>query len=456
MFKINLPEKVNEILNVLMAAGYEAFAVGGCVRDSLLCREPNDWDVTTSARPEEVKALFRRTVDTGIKHGTVTVLLGDDSYEVTTYRIDGTYEDGRHPTEVKFTSLLSEDLKRRDFTINAMAYNDKQGLVDLFNGQEDLKRRVIRAVGNPKERFEEDALRIMRAVRFAAQLDYNIDEATARACKELAQSLEKISAERIHDELTKLMCSHHPEKLKIAYDLGITKVILPEFDRMMITGQNNPHHCYTVGEHTIHAYCNIDTDKYDKYTLMILRYGMLFHDMGKPACRRVDDKGIDHFSGHPEVSAEIADYIMKRLKFDNKSRATIVSITRYHDLRPRLTVQGIRKMINNIGLETANILVDVQTADIMAQSDYEREEKQERLSRLQEFLDCIYENKDPLFVKDLALNGNDLMNENIATGREIGMTLNHLLSLVLDDPKLNEREILLRLAKDYCRVRGGI
>lgn len=452
MFKINLPEKVNEILNVLMANGYEAFAVGGCVRDSLLCREPNDWDITTSAKPEEVKSLFRRTVDTGIKHGTVTVLLGDDGYEVTTYRIDGVYEDGRHPVEVEYTALLSEDLRRRDFTINAMAYNEQQGLVDLFGGQEDLENKKIRAVGVAKERFNEDALRIMRAVRFAAQLDYDIDEATALACRELAQNLEKISAERIHEELTKLMCSPHPEKLRIAYELGITKVILPEFDEMMVTEQNHPHHCYTVGEHTIHAFCNVDSQKYDKQTLMQLRYGMLFHDLGKPTCKVTDENGIDHFHGHPEISAKIADSIMKRLKFDNKSRAAITAIARYHDLRPRLTFPGVRKMINLIGLDIASVLIDVQTADIMAQSMYERQEKLERLSKLQEYLDKIFADGNPLFIKDLAINGNDLMEEEIAKGKRIGEVLNHLLSIVLDNPEKNNRENLLYLANEYCRA----
>ena len=231
--RINLPDDVKYIIEQLTAAGYEAYAVGGCVRDSVLGRTPKDWDITTSAEPLEVKKLFRRTVDTGIKHGTVTVMMKSEGYEVTTYRIDGTYSDHRRPEFVSFTRELSEDLLRRDFTINAMAYNEETGLVDLYDGMGDIERRVIRCVGNPDERFDEDALRIMRAVRFAAQLDYEIEdatkEATRKAATDHAPELSAVSAERIETELTKLIMSDHPEKLMDAYKMGITKVIFPEF-----------------------------------------------------------------------------------------------------------------------------------------------------------------------------------------------------------------------------------
>ena len=248
---IELPEKVKYVIDTLMDAGYEAYAVGGCIRDSILGRKPEDWDITTSANPMQVKNLFRRTIDTGIQHGTVTVMLEKEGFEVTTYRIDGEYEDGRHPKEVVFTSNLIEDLKRRDFTINAMAYNEKDGLVDAFCGIEDLEKKVIRCVGNPEERFQEDALRMMRAVRFAAQLGFSIEKNTKRAIVELAGNLAKVSAERIQVELVKLLVSNHPEEFMTAYETGLTKVFLPEFDAMIKTPQNNKHHCYNVGEHTI-------------------------------------------------------------------------------------------------------------------------------------------------------------------------------------------------------------
>ena len=292
---IILPDKVRLIIQKLTDEGFEAYAVGGCVRDCLLGKKPNDWDITTSATPIQVKSLFRRTIDTGIQHGTVTVMLGSEGYEVTTYRIDGAYEDARHPKEVTFTASLEEDLKRRDFTINAMAYNDDSGIVDLFGGLSDLDKGIIRAVGDPYDRFDEDALRILRAVRFAAQLDYAIDEKTLEALKKLAQNLTKISAERIRTELQKLLVSGHPEKMLTLYETGVSGVILPEFDLMMKTGQNTPHHMYSVGIHTIEALKNsvaFDDSLYED-DIKNLRLTMLFHDCGKPAARTVDETGRD-------------------------------------------------------------------------------------------------------------------------------------------------------------------
>lgn len=248
--RIQIPEKAKFIIDRLAAAGFEAYAVGGCVRDSILGRIPQDWDITTSARPEQVKTLFPRTVDTGLQHGTVTVLLEKEGFEVTTYRIDGRYEDSRHPTEVIFTPNLEEDLRRRDLTINAMAYNDDRGLVDIYGGMQDIADKVVRCVGNPLDRFGEDALRILRAIRFSAQLGYRIEENTGDAIRQLAPLLKNISAERIQTELVKLMTSPHPDYLREAYTNGVTKVFLPEFDLAMETEQNHPHHCYSVGEHT--------------------------------------------------------------------------------------------------------------------------------------------------------------------------------------------------------------
>ena len=253
--KIELPKKVLFIINNLQLAGYDAFAVGGCVRDSILARKPQDWDITTSAKPEAIKEIFRRTVDTGIEHGTVTVMIGKDSYEVTTYRIDGAYEDSRHPKKVRFTNCLEEDLRRRDFTINAMAYNDDVRLVDVFGGMQDLNHHLIRCVGDPRERFSEDALRILRAVRFSAQLDFPIEPDTAKAVKELAPNLKNISAERIQTELVKLLTSPHPERIQDACELGITKVVLPEWDAMVGVKQNTIHHKYDVAEHTLYEAC---------------------------------------------------------------------------------------------------------------------------------------------------------------------------------------------------------
>ena len=309
-YNIKLPDDVQFIIHTLQLHGFEAYAVGGCVRDSILGREPGDWDITTSAMPEETKALFDKTFDTGIEHGTITVLLNHEGYEVTTYRIDGKYEDSRHPKEVTFTRNLKEDLLRRDFTINAMAYNDKDGIVDIFGGMQDLEKHMIRCVGNARERFSEDALRILRGVRFAAQLGFEIDEETKEGMKLLAPTLENISAERIQVELVKMLTSDRPELIRTAYELGITKVFLPEFDRMMETKQETLHHMYTVGEHTIHAMMNVRNDK-------ILRLTMLLHDTGKPEYKTMDEDGVAHFKMHALGSERIAKEVLRRLKFDN-------------------------------------------------------------------------------------------------------------------------------------------
>ena len=306
--KIVLPQDVITIIDRLESCGHEAYAVGGCVRDSILGKEPADWDITTSASPQEVKDLFSHTIDTGIAHGTVTIMCGKTGYEVTTYRIDGEYKDGRHPESVAFTNLLSEDLKRRDFTINAMAYNDSQGLVDLFDGVGDLKRGLIRCVGCASERFSEDALRMLRAVRFAAQLGFTIERQTYEAICTLASTIAKVSTERIMVELVKLLTSDHPEEMRAVYESGLSRVFLPEFDAMMQTPQHTIHHQYSVGEHTIHAIMGVPPDR-------ILRMTMLFHDIGKPQCRTTDADGIDHFHGHPEVGAEMTGQILHRLKF---------------------------------------------------------------------------------------------------------------------------------------------
>ena len=298
--KIELPLKVNKIITTLQQNGYEAYAVGGCVRDSILGREPEDWDITTSAMPEETKALFQKTFDTGIEHGTVTVLLEKEGFEVTTYRIDGKYEDNRHPREVTFTRSLKEDLLRRDFTINAMAYNEKDGLVDIFGGIDDLQKGMIRCVGNARERFSEDALRILRGIRFAAQLGFSIEEETRQGMKELAPTLQNISAERVQVELIKMIVSTRPELLRDAYELGITKQFLPEFDRLMMTEQETPHHMYNVGEHTLQAMRNIRSDK-------VLRLTMLLHDMGKPALKTMDEAGVAHFKKHAAESEKISN-----------------------------------------------------------------------------------------------------------------------------------------------------
>ena len=439
--KIALPRKVLMIINNLQLHGYEAFAVGGCVRDSILARRPEDWDITTSAKPEEIKKLFRKTVDTGIEHGTVTVLLGKDSFEVTTYRIDGAYEDSRHPKEVKFTNRLEEDLRRRDFTINAMAYNDEVRLVDVFGGMQDLNHHRIRCVGDPEERFSEDALRILRAVRFSAQLNFPIEPNTARAVKKLAPTLKKISAERIRTELVKLLVSPHPERIQDAFELGITRVILPEWDAMVGVEQHTPHHKYDVAEHTIRALKNVKRDK-------ILRLTMLFHDMGKPAMKTTDEKGQDHFKGHALVSEEIARKILRRLKFDNDTVKMVTRLVCYHDYRIEATPQNVRRAMNRIGVELFPYYLAVRMADVKAQSPYRKREKIENIVEMRRLYQEALLKDQCVTLRQLAVSGKDLMQLGMKPGRELGSMLSELLEYVIDDPERNDRDTLCKYVKE--------
>ena len=438
MIRICLPRKVEDIIDRIQAAGHEAYAVGGCVRDSVLGKEPDDWDITTSAKPEEVKKLFDRTIDTGIQHGTVTVMLGKEGFEVTTYRIDGKYEDSRHPKDVTFTINLKEDLRRRDFTINAMAYNPKDGLIDLYEGMQDIERGLIRCVGDAKERFTEDALRMMRAVRFSAQLGYTIEEKTKAAVRELAPSIQNISAERIQTELVKLMVSAHPDYLRTAYETGITGQILPEFDVCMKTEQNNPHHCYSVGEHILHTLSYVEANK-------ALRLAMLLHDIGKPSTLTVDEEGITHNHGHADAGEKMAAAILKRLKFDNDTIDKVRRLVRYHDLKIENNAKSVRRAVNYIGEDIFPLLFSVKYADIMAQSAYLREEKLSELEKLKSVYDRVIAEKDCLSLKDLAVTGSDLIAVGMKPGREIGLTLHKLLEVVLEEPEHNHKEYLLSL-----------
>ena len=435
---INLPEKVKYIIDVITEAGYEAFAVGGCIRDSILGREPDDWDITTSAKPEQVKELFRRTIDTGIEHGTVTVMLEKEGFEVTTYRIDGEYEDSRHPKEVIFTANLVEDLKRRDFTINAMAYNETVGLVDLFGGMEDIQGKMIRCVGVAEERFTEDALRMMRAVRFSAQLGYEIEENTKAAIRKLAKNLSNISAERVQVELVKLLVSPHPDYLRTAYETGVTKVILPEFDKCMETAQQHIHHCYSVGEHILQTLCQVPARKE-------LRLAMLFHDMGKPQSLVIGPDGVTHFYGHQKLGAEMAKKILKRLRFDNDTLYKTVKLVEFHDYGNGMEPDKkfIRRAIHKIGEDIFPMLYDVKKADIFAQSDYKRAEKLRDLAIWQQLYEEIVAEGQCVSLKTLAVTGSDLIAHGMKPGKELGEALQALLSHVLDVPEDNRKEILL-------------
>lgn len=438
--KFEINKDVRDILNQLHINGYEAYIVGGCVRDMILGHEPHDFDITTSAEPFEVKAIFERTIDTGLQHGTVTVIREGVGYEVTTYRVDGTYLDNRRPSSVSFTKSLEEDLKRRDFTINAMAYCDKVGVVDLYGGMKDLEEGIVRCVGEPKERFTEDALRMLRAIRFAARFAFVIEEATVVAIKELSHLINKISAERIHMELTKTLCSKHPEYMERLVEYNLINHIMPEFEPNIGLIQNNPYHVYSVDQHTYKALGHIGSDE-------ALRWTIYLHDIGKGYTKTTDDKGIDHFYGHQKVSALLSKDILNRLKFDNKTKDRILKLIDLHDYRYNANKQSTRKAMAKIGPNLFEDYIAVQRADMKAQAPDKLEVRaidlDEKLMLYKEVLilgQCIQ-------IKDLDIKGNDIMDLGIQRGEAIGIILGQLLEMVIEEPKMNEKNILLEKAK---------
>ena len=438
--KIQLPKEVQEIIYALENSGYEAYAVGGCIRDSILQKKPADWDITTSARPEQLKELFHKTIDTGIQHGTVTVILNHQGFEVTTYRIDGKYEDGRHPTEVTFTSRLLEDLKRRDFTMNAMAYNDKSGLVDAFDGISDLQNGIVRCVGEPEKRFTEDALRMLRAVRFAAQLGFRIEPETKAQIQKLAPALKKVSAERIRTEFEKMLLSDHPQWMREVGTLGLATVFFPEWEAMVQTRQNTPHHQYTVAEHTIHVLENVPATRN-------LRLAALLHDIAKPLSKTTDADGRDHFKGHPEKGEEMAKKFLRRLKYDNETIHYVSRLVRYHDERPELTERAVRRKIAAIGTDIFPDLFLLKRADTLAQSEYRRKEKLDALEQFEKLYDRVMQQEDCLTVRDLDISGQEIMALGVSQGPEVGRILEILLEKVLDTPEWNQKEILLQMVR---------
>ena len=431
-----LPEDVKIIINTLNQHGYEAYAVGGCVRDSVLGREPGDWDITTSAMPEDTKLIFPKTFDTGIEHGTVTVLINGTGYEVTTYRIDGKYEDSRHPSEVVFTRNLREDLLRRDFTINAMAYNEQNGLVDIFGGLEDIQKKQIKCVGNAEERFGEDALRILRAIRFSAQLGFEIEEKTMQGIQKLAPTLRNISAERIQVEIVKLLCSPNPTYIAKAYELGVTAVIFPELDAMMHTTQENPHHCTTVGAHALAMLEYVGADKK-------MRLAALLHDIAKPQTKKLDTHGIAHFYKHHIIGADMVKTILRRWKFDNDTIRVVTHLVRFHNQPIEVDRKAVRYALHRIGVELFPSYLELVQAEIMAQSEYRREEKLKKLECIHRLYLSIIENQECVTLRQLKVNGNDLLEHGVKQGKEIGIVLNQLLDKVIQDPSLNTRHQLL-------------
>lgn len=399
--RIVMPDDVRTIITTLNENGYEAYAVGGCVRDSIIHRVPGDWDITTNALPAQTKALFKRTIDTGLQHGTVTVMMGTEGYEITTYRVDGVYEDGRHPKQVEFTASLAEDLKRRDFTINAMAYNDEVGIVDLFGGEDDIKNGIIRCVGNPQDRFSEDALRMLRAVRFSAQLGFSIEENTQKAIRDLAHTLEKISKERIHTELGKILLSPNPDYIRFAGDLGITANAFDAYDTL---------------EDKV---CALELLKalpdkiYFKYAALLM-----------------------------ECTAKEAVDKLKELKLDNDTINKVKYLVEYHRNEPARNEVSVRRLLMKIDVEP---LKDIITFE----REYYRIKGEKELlgavDNVQALMEKVLDAGDCFRIKDLAINGGDLMEIGIKPGKEMGDRLKRCLEAVIENPELNTKEKLLQL-----------
>ena len=434
---INIPETVQEILRSLTLEGYEAWCVGGCVRDMLLGRTPEDWDVTTSAIPEETMALFsQRALPTGLKHGTVTVRTSRGGVEVTTFRCDGAYHDHRRPDSVTFTRSLEEDLKRRDFTVNAMALGLDGTLRDPFGGRDDLAAGILRCVGEPDRRFGEDALRILRALRFAAVLGFSIDEETSAGIHKNKTLLENIAAERIQAELFKLLCGKNALAVLRAYP-DVIGVFWPEVLPMVGLDQRNHHHCYDVWEHTIHAVAAVPPEPE-------LRCAALLHDIGKPATFTVDENGVGHFRGHGAVSEEMADGMLRRLKCSTEFRETVVRLVAWHDRDIPRTERAVRRALGKLGERDLRRLIALKRADNLAQSPAYFG-RQRELDKGEAILNRLLEEDACFSLKQLAVNGKDLIKMGLS-GPEIGRLLNALLDQVVDGAVLNEREALLNTA----------
>lgn len=434
-----IPDGARHILQTLNSAGHEAYLVGGCVRDLLRGVEPHDWDICTSALPEETERCFadRRVIETGLKHGTVTVLEEGESYEITTYRTEGPYSDSRRPDYVRFVPNLEQDLARRDFTMNAIAMDLQGNLRDPYGGASDIKAGLIRCVGEPDRRFQEDGLRVMRALRFAAVFGYEIEERTARAVHENRAMLDRVAAERINAELCKLLVGQNAGEVLRQYP-DVFCQFWPELGPLVTLEQNNPWHCWGGWEHTIQALEAAPVD-------VTLRLAMLLHDIGKPACKSTDEKGIDHFCGHPTVSARLADEMLRTLKFDNKTRERVVLLVERHDAQLPPRSQVIRRWLNRLGPEAFFQLLEVKRADHMGQAPEKVKDRLTELDEIKAKAEQILAERQCLTLKDLAVNGRDVIAAGVTPGPEVGRVLEGLLEQVLSGKTPNSQSILLEL-----------
>lgn len=444
--KFNISDGAKNIISSLSSKGYDAYIVGGAIRDLIMGRTPHDYDIATNALPNQVKSIFPFTIDTGLKHGTVTVMDNHACFEVTTFRSDGEYIDARHPEKVEFIPNVEGDMLRRDFTINALAYNDEKGVIDCVGGIEDIKNKIIRCVGEPEVRFKEDALRMLRAIRFSVVLGFEIEEKTALAIKKYSVLIKKVSAERIREELEKILRSENPGGIIMLHQLGLLKYIIPELDVCFSVSQRNKYHLYNVGEHIIHAVKASPED-------IIIRWAALLHDIGKPLCQSVDNNGIIHFYGHHHESVRLADDILRRLKLDNESRKSILTLIENHDIRIEPSLVGVKRIMARLGEELFAKLLLLQEADNTAKNPKFLPDKLAKINDVRLIYRKILSERQPYVTSDLIINGRDLIKIGFRAGREIGDTLRSLLDEVLINPSLNNREYLMMRAKQLKRKK---
>ncbi len=444
--QLEIQEGARWIIRGLEQAGFCGYVVGGAVRDLVMNKAPHDFDIATDAAPEQIKRIFAKTYDTGIQHGTVTVIEDKIAYEVTTFREESGYTDGRHPGSVRFIRDLAADLARRDFTVNAMAYNDTTGLIDNFTGLADIQKKIIRCVGEPETRFMEDALRMLRAVRFAAVLGFQIAPDTAKAIKKCAVLIKKVSAERIREEFNKILLSDRPSDFRILHKLGLLQYMIPELDTCFFVDQHNKYHIYNVGEHIMHAVQATPPD-------LILRWAALLHDVGKPRCMSRDQNGIIHFYGHHRESMEIGTDILHRLRFDRDSMRDILVLVENHDVRIEPSPPAVKRMMARTGGNLFEKLLLLQEADNKAKNPNFLRDKLARLAEVRRIYREVLAEGQPYLVSDLVINGRDLIKLGFKAGREIGDTLRLLLDEVLVNPAMNNREYLLGRAKELRRKR---
>ncbi len=437
-----VPNYALRAIEILQGHGFQAHLVGGCVRDILMGREPQDYDINTNALPRQMQHAFEgyRQVETGIKHGTLSVWIDGHQVEITTYRRDGKYSDGRHPDWVELGVELREDLARRDFTINAMCWTPQAGLVDIFGGREDLAGRTIRCVGNPRERFNEDALRILRALRFASVLDAQIEPHTDAAVRSMAELLNRVSAERCAGELSKLLCGTAAGRLVQAYP-AVLDTILPGLGQMVGYNQNNPHHCYTLLEHTARVVDAVAPQPVE-------RLAALLHDIGKPACRTLDRAGIAHYRGHEKVSAEMARQILEGLRFPGATVDAVVQLVRHHDVDvDHISDAGIRRMMGRLGAEAFDKLISLKMADNLAQNR-ELSDRIPNLERIRQAEQEILAGQEPYKLSQLEINGHDLIDIGYKPGPAVGRVLRKLLNMVIENRIPNSRQALLNAARE--------